>query len=267
MDAFKKKYRTTSILLYIAFFMCVFGYYGICFISVKFFEEVEGGAVEGVEGWKQNKTYWEALISASSEIPALFVGVYLLDRIGRKGTLLLSFGIFTASSFLLIFPFFQGSTVLGVLCVLIARMNISLGFMSIYIYFSEYYPTAIRSTALGMASAAGRIAGMLTSIVSEDTPFTIGILMYAISGGIAFLCTLGVGETMGRSMATSVVEQPEWLRDNVVQSVDVDVDENGDHNFEMQLSKKHFDERNNKYDKLTANSTQTQSQSTSDDLN
>eukprot|EP01084_Bolivina_argentea_P162454 282718_1 len=87
-------------------------------------------------------------------------------------------------------------------------MAISLGFMAIYIYFSEYYPTAIRSTSLGMASAAGRVAGMLTSIVSEDTPFTVGILLYVISGAIAFVCTLFIGETMGRVMATSVEEVP-----------------------------------------------------------
>merc|ERR1712228_183590 len=252
-----------GILLYIAFFMCVFGYYGICFISVKFFEEVEGGAVEGAEGWKSNKTYWESLIAASSELPALFVGIYLLDRIGRKRTLLISFGIFTAASFLLIFPFIQDSSALGVLCVFFARMNVSLGFMAIFIYFSEYYPTTIRSTALGMASAAGRVAGMITSIISEDTDFTIGILLYAISGGIAFLCTMGIGETMGRSMATSVVEAPEWLEDNVKQSVDVDVDENYDGHFELQESSKRFVNSSVKYGKLTANSTETPS----DDLN
>merc|ERR1712129_404380 len=102
------------------------------------------------------------------------------------------------------------------------------GFMSIYIYFSEYYPTAIRSTALGMASALGRIAGMSTSIVSEDTPFGIGILLYAISGGIAFLCVLGVGETMGQSMATSVVTRHVSIFDGFLDRVFVSVDKDAD---------------------------------------
>merc|ERR1712129_149953 len=174
------------------------------------------------------------------------------DRIGRKKTLLISFGIFTFASFLLFFPFIQDDTAMGVACVFFARMFISLGFMSIYIYFSEYYPTAIRSTALGMASAMGRIAGMSTSIVSEDTPFGIGILLYAISGGIAFLCVLGVGETMGQSMATSVVTRPDWLKENVQKNMDLDVDEQYDGNYELQASTKH-------YGKLTANSTQSTS--------
>eukprot|EP01083_Nonionella_stella_P123299 371473_1 len=206
LDTFNREYRVTSILLYISFFMCVFGYYGICFISVKFYE----GDVAG--SWRSSKTYWQSLISASSELPGLVIGVYILDRIGRKRTLLMSFGLFALSTFCLMFESIQNSTALGVSCVFSARMAISLGFMAIYIYFSEYYPTAIRSTSLGMASAAGRVAGMLTSIVSEDTPFTVGILLYVISGAIAFVCTLFIGETMGRVMATSVEEVPHSIK-------------------------------------------------------
>ena len=212
LDAFKEAYRFHSILLYITFFMCVFGYYGISFISVKFFEDVEGGKNDDQQGWKHPKTYWESLISASSELPALFVGAFILDKIGRKISLLIAFGVFAFTSFLLIFEGIHNNTAIGVICVFLARMNISLGFMVLYIYFSEYYPTAIRSTALGMASAIGRIAGMLTSVVSQDTPFKVGILLYAISGGIAFGCSIFLSETMGRAMTTAVAGAPQWWR-------------------------------------------------------
>jgi len=237
LDAFLPRYRRHTILLYIAFFMCVFGYYGISFISVKFFSD---GDDLGEEPWKHPKLYWEALISASSEIPGLFIGIAILDRIGRQKTMVISFLLFALTSFSLIFDSVQDSTVLGVSMVFSARLTVSLGFMAIYIYFSEYYPTNIRSTALGMASSLGRIAGMSTGFVSEDLNFEDGILLYAISGAIAFAAVLFVEETMGHSMATSTVERAQWMKDNHKQSVDVGLDENYDIGaFELQPSVKH----------------------------
>jgi len=265
-DAFAPKYRKHSFLLYTAFFMCVLGYYGICFISVKFFEEVAGSAADAEHGWKSSRTYWESLVAASSEIPAVFVGIYLIDRIGRKCTMLIAFGAFTACNFLLMFVFIQQHAVLGVGCVFLARMNISLAFMTIYIYFSEYYPTSVRATALGMASALGRIAGTMTSFISEDLPFSIGMLIYALSGLVAFACIVFVMETMGHAMATAVVEPPQWLQDNVKQ-VDVDVDEQVyDATFEMNRIQHPQYEKIDESEKNKSNSSSSSS-SSSDDSN
>ena len=235
MDAFKPKYRNTTLLLYLAFSCCVFGYYGISFISVKFFSL---GGEEGAEPWKQNKLYWESLIGGSAEIPSLFVGVWLIDRIGRKKTMLVAFAIFSLSSFALVAQQVQDIEALGVVMVFLSRMNVSLAFMTLYIYFSEYYPTTIRSTALGMASSLGRIAGMATGFVSEDLSFSLGILLYAISGAVAFVCVVFVKDTMGRAMTTSVAELPEWMKDNKRQSVDVGLHDSYGQSFEMTLSNK-----------------------------
>ena len=220
--------------------MCVFGYYGISFISVKFFSN---GDDLGDEPWKHHKLYVESLISASSEIPGLFLGMVLLDRIGRKMTMLISFSAFSMTSFALVFDDVQNTEWLGVVMVFTARLTVSLGFLTLYIYFSEYYPTNIRSTALGMASSLGRIAGMSTGFVSEDLPFSMGILLYAVSGAIAFMAVGFVDETLGRNMRDSIAELPAWMKDNQRQSLDVGPDEDYSQGpLEMQpKKKKHYE--------------------------
>eukprot|EP00494_Astrolonche_serrata_P032027 UN32296 len=65
---FLPAYRYTSILLLISFFCVVFTYYGICFESTNLF--------------KGGNLYWEMFITTLSEIPGLFFGYLVLDRIG-----------------------------------------------------------------------------------------------------------------------------------------------------------------------------------------
>ena len=222
MDVCRPQYRKHTVALCIAVFMCVFGYYGISFISVRFFST---GEDLGDEPWKHNKLYVESLISASSEIPGLFLGMVILDRIGRKMTMLISFSAFSMTSFALVFDDVQNTEWLGVVMVFTARLTVSLGFTVIYIYFSEYYPTNIRSTALGMAASLGKIAGISTGFVSEELPFSMGILLYAISGVIALIAVGFVSETMGHNLRDSISEVSEWLKDNTEQSLEIGPEE------------------------------------------
>ena len=61
----------------------------------------------------------------------------------------MSFGVFTCMSYLLAFPYIQQHARLGVVIVFAARLTMLLAFGTLYIYFMEYYPTLIRSTATG----------------------------------------------------------------------------------------------------------------------
>ncbi len=63
--------------------------------------------------------------------------------------IVLTFLIFSICSFLLTIPSIKSVTEMGVTFVFIGRMCVSLAFATMFIYFSEYYPTAIRTTALG----------------------------------------------------------------------------------------------------------------------
>ena len=133
-------YRLTSFLLYTILWVCVFGYYGISFISERYFEQLD-------DDFNVNDDiYWQMTVTTTSEIPALIFGVLLIERIGRKRTLMWSFFIFSISCLLLIIRIIQYSRIIGIILVFFGRMWISLAYMVIFIYFTEYYPPWIRAS-------------------------------------------------------------------------------------------------------------------------
>jgi len=81
-------------------------------------------------------------------------------------------------------------TVLDVAFVFVARCAVIIVFLVIFVYFSEYYPTVIRSTALGVGSGLGRIAGMITTVVSEDLNIVVAMMIYCLIGYFSFFLTL-----------------------------------------------------------------------------
>merc|ERR1712066_503750 len=138
-------YKYTSNLLLAAFFSCVLTYYGICILSDEIF--------------KGEHLYYDMFISTLSEVPGLFFGWLMLDRIGRKKTMYIFYAVFTVACCLLVWKPILENESLAVFLVFTARMAISTSFYVIYIYYSEFYPTIIRNVALGLASSVGRIAG------------------------------------------------------------------------------------------------------------
>eukprot|EP01083_Nonionella_stella_P069776 186212_1 len=180
MDICRPQYRVSSFLLYAIFWVCVFGYYGISFISERYFEQL----------YSSGNVYQQMMITTTSEIPALIFGVLLIDSIGRKRTLMWSFFIFSVSCLLLIIDQIQNFKIVGITLVFLARMWISLSYMVIFIYFSEYYPTWIRASALGGAVALGRTAGIGTTFAAEDMTITLGMWLYGCTGIVAFMSSL-----------------------------------------------------------------------------
>lgn len=180
-------YRKTTNLLMISFVSCVFTYYGLAFVAEYIFEGSD--------------LYWQMLITTSSEFPGLIIGYFVLDWIGRIRSMSLFFSIFVVAGYLLVIPYCFDNKTIAVILVYIARMAISTSFYTIYIYFTEYYPTVIRNTALGTASALGRIAGMVTSytVALLDPRLAMGIL--ATAGGVALLANMHLPtETLNREM-------------------------------------------------------------------
>lgn len=199
-DIFAEQYRHTSIMLYITFWCCVFGYYGISFLSERYFSMFGSASGEG------SNLYFEMAVSTISEIPSLFLGMFMLDRFGRKYTMQTMFGVFAVCCLTL--SAYQKTGYLGLFGVFTARMSISLSFMALFVYFSEYYPTVIRSTALGCASACGRFAGILTSFIAQDLSIPSALFIYGIGGIVAFVCSGQLRQdTLGKDMATTVAPQ------------------------------------------------------------
>jgi len=178
------------------FFFVTFCYYGICFISERLF--VSGDL------------YLSMFYTTLSEIPGILIAIKFLDRTGRKGMMSICWFVFVFLSFLiLLMPSNENASsftkTLVVAFVFIARCSVTMVFLVLFVYFSEYYPTVIRSTALGFGSSLGRIAGMITTVVAEDLTVVVAMLIYCLCGFFSFLLTLMLPmDTTGLKMMDQV---------------------------------------------------------------
>ena len=194
-NLFASKRRDTTIILNVIYSCCVFAYYGISFISVRYFDRLDEIEKNGTA------IYWEMLITTFAEIPALIFGILLIDRLGRRGLMNVAFFAFSICSYVLVIHKFQRIRDLGIALVFTGRMFINLGFTGLAIYFVEYYPTYIRATALGLAISLGRFAGIVTTFTAESMSITLGLYLYGTSGLIAFIASILIArDTMNKRL-------------------------------------------------------------------
>mmetsp|Transcript_50501 Transcript_50501/g.80425 ORF Transcript_50501/g.80425 Transcript_50501/m.80425 type:complete len:551 (-) Transcript_50501:286-1938(-) len=193
-DVFTKKYRRTSFLLYLMLVASVFSYFGLSFIAERIFIDDAGNQYE------------ENVVAVLGEVPALIIGIIVIDRIGRKTTLTACFSIYACVCFLLCFESIRSIASFGVSLVFIGRMFISLAFMTEFIYFSEFYPTAIRATAIGGASSLDEVSKIAADYLAQDiSNISQGMAIFGCVGLVSLLCAyLLPVETLGRQLEEDV---------------------------------------------------------------
>ena len=54
-----------------------------------------------------------------------------------------------------------------VVVAMVGKLGSSAGFILVYIYSSELFPTIVRSAGLGMSSAFARVGGIVASYVQQ----------------------------------------------------------------------------------------------------
>ena len=107
------QFRDTTILLYIIYSCCVFSYYGISFISVRYFDMLDELYHLDTE------LYWEMTITTFAEVPALLFGILFIDRVGRRGVMNVAFILFSISCYLLVVQQLQHIRILGIALIFI----------------------------------------------------------------------------------------------------------------------------------------------------
>lgn len=119
-------------------------------------------------GYLPGDIFLNSFLLTVIEIPANFLTMYFLGRIGRRLTLGLSM-IFGAISSVLMIPlmFFSGSgTETGItVLAIIGKGFITIAYSAIYVVTAEMYPTHIRNIGMGVSSSFGRLSGMGASFV------------------------------------------------------------------------------------------------------
>lgn len=155
----------TTLLLWVVYFGNAFSYYGIVLLT----SELSGKQSKCSSHTLSSKiskganTYADVFITSLAELPGLVLSAVLVDRIGRK--LSIAFMFLLGCIFLvpLVFNLHEGLTTS---LLFGARMCVIGTFTVACIYGPEIYPTPVRSTGAGVASAIGRTGGMICPLVA-----------------------------------------------------------------------------------------------------
>ncbi|WP_157847596.1 MFS transporter [Streptomyces violens] len=133
------------------------------------------------KGFTITKSFVFALVTALAQIPGYYVASALIERMERKwliaayatGATLAALGVALA----------EGQAALLVSSAFLAAFTNGSAAVY-YAYTAELYPTAIRTTGMGAASAVGRIGAIVA-------PITIGYLYQSVGFTNVFLALVG----------------------------------------------------------------------------
>ena len=146
-------YRSVTLMLWAAWF----AEYGVLYTYQIFLP-----TILSTEGRSIMNSFRYSIVIYSAVIPGYVLGGYVVEWLDRKYAILLSFVAIAAFGTLFghsrspaEIMTFAGATV----------FFISLGSTAIYTYTPELYPTEIRATAMGIASAWGRVGAVTMLLV------------------------------------------------------------------------------------------------------
>ena len=155
---FSKEYRTTTVLLWVGFFMA----FGTLYFLLNWIPELATNTGLTLEF----AIYSGAVLNVGAFFGMVTLG-FLADRIGLKRVIVA--WLILAALVMVLFGNFQTSVaILLALCVIGFFMEG--GFIGIYAAAAQVYPTLIRNTGVGWAIGAGRTGAILS-------PYIAGVLV------------------------------------------------------------------------------------------
>jgi putative MFS transporter len=186
-------YARRTAMLWILWFGITFTYYGI-FLYVPSLL-----AARGLSEVRSNEFFF---LSTLAQIPGYFSAAWLVERWGRKPTLITYLLGTAAAAFL--FGNAGTGTDAFVYAALLSFFNLG-AWAIVYTYSPELYPTAIRATGAGIAAAVGRIGGIIGPFLTPVLVPTLGqsgvFVMFMILLVVTALNVwLLAEETRGRSL-------------------------------------------------------------------
>ncbi|KAK5811506.1 hypothetical protein PVK06_026844 [Gossypium arboreum] len=202
---FSPKLIRTTLLLWVLFFGDSFSYYGIILLTSKLssgqstcFPSLQSNINPQDDG-----LYLNAFITSMAELPGLLLSAILVDRVGRKQSMAIMFGL----AFIFLSPLLIQQPAVLTTCLLFgARMNAMGTFTVASIYSPELYPTSVRTTGAGVASAIGRIGGMVCPLVAvglvNECHQTAAVALFLVAIVVSIVCIqLFPYDTKGRELS------------------------------------------------------------------
>lgn len=187
VELFREERCRITPLLWVAWYVLSCVYYGIVFILPTILRDMNMNNEEKAS----NHEFLDVFLSVLSELPSCLISYFIIEVhwLGRKNSLFIAFSLSSISCF---FAFCLEYTSFLVFATF-ARFFLNMCFSVIYPFTTEVYPTRIRATGLGTASAFSRIGGMSMpwiSIAALKISFTGPFLIYGILCLIAAICSI-----------------------------------------------------------------------------
>lgn len=149
-----------------------------------------------------------SFLLALAQIPGYFSAAWLIERWGRRKTL----AAYLAASAVFTYIFAVVPDPTTALWGAILMSFFALGAWGcLYAYTPELYPTTVRVSGMGFASAMARVAGIIAPIMSAQLAtlsLPLALTIYAAAFGLAGLASLTGRETMGATLEDTVGEGP-----------------------------------------------------------
>ena len=182
----------TTLMLWAAWFAIGLAYYGLFVYLPTIFVD---------RGLSFVQTYGYTFILALAQIPGYLSAAWLVERWGRRRTLVSYLA--ASAAFSLLFAFADLLALVVAAACLVSFFSLG-GWAALYAYTPESYPTRLRATGMGWASAMTRIAAVLVtlfgaSVIAGSLTLALVIFASAFAVGSAVVALLG-GETRGRAL-------------------------------------------------------------------
>jgi putative MFS transporter len=193
-EIWRGKFVRRTLMLWILWFAMVYSYYGI-------FTWLPSLLVSG--GHQVVKSFQYVLVITLAQIPGYFCAALLVDRIGRKWTLVPFLVGCAVAAYL--FGNANTGTEIVVYGCLISFFNLG-AWGVVYTYTPELYPTDMRGTGAGAAAGFGRIGGIIAPVVVGNI-LTLELGQHMVFAQFAFVVIAGAlavallgEETRGKSL-------------------------------------------------------------------
>ncbi len=192
-DLFRPEYRRRTAMLWILWFGIVFTYYGI-FLYVPTLL-----VARGLSEVRSNEFFF---LSTIAQVPGYFSAAWLVERWGRKPTLVAY--LLGSATCAFLFGNAGTGTDAFVYAALLSFFNLG-AWGVVYSISPEMYPTAIRATGAGVAASVGRIGGIIGPFLTPVLVPAIGQTgIFAMFTALLVVTALSVyalaEETKGRSL-------------------------------------------------------------------
>ncbi|GLV31845.1 uncharacterized protein CBL_07605 [Carabus blaptoides fortunei] len=158
--------------------------------------------------------YLNVAVSGLIQIPGNIIIIFVMNKYGRKYTLIVTYSI-CAVSCLLITVIPSGLKWPIALLGSIGMMGISLSFATMFVFSGELYPTIVRNVGIGTSSMFAKFGSMTAPFIDglSNVHTWIPPLIYGTGPLLAILASLKLPETLNTKLPDTIEEAEQFGQD------------------------------------------------------